>query len=194
MMNHPQASALRRFLWPKSLMLLCILGFLPQRGHAATAYAIDTPSRELTNPGTSAASTRPAAYSTPPTWPPWLADGHSAGWRWADTRGCENGTNMHAGSTVPGSEEARFWQAPLHLVNDLDQCKTHEVYAKRIDGPSFGHLLDLPVTIAPASAIVPIHKKVRFTGLARNAQVDAEVCLQISIRALLEFTQILDRA
>jgi hypothetical protein len=119
MMSHPQASALRRFVWPKSLVLL--LGFL-----LPSAYAIDTPLRDLSNPGrqtiSSAPSTGQAAYSIPPT--------------------------------VPESEKVRFWQAPLHLVNGLDQCKTQEVYAKELckDGPSFRHLLDRPVTTTPSSA------------------------------------------
>jgi hypothetical protein len=168
MMNHPQASALRPFIWPKSLVLL--LGFL-----LPSTYAIDTPLRDLSNPGrqTSAPSTEQAAYSIPTWWPPWLADDHSAGWRSADARGCENGTNMHAGRTVPESEEARFWQAPLYLVNGLDQCITQEAYAKRIDGPSFQHLPDRPVTTTPSSA------KVQLTGLTQHLQVDPAVWLEI---------------
>jgi hypothetical protein len=126
MLSHPQASALRRFVWPKSLVLL--LGFL-----LPSTNAIHTPLRDLSNPGrqTSTPSTGQAAYSIPPT--------------------------------VPESEEARFWQAPLHLVNGLDQCKTQEVYAKRIDGPSFRHLPDRPVTTTPSSA------KVQLTGLTQHS-------------------------
>jgi hypothetical protein len=158
MMSHPQASALRRFVWPKSLVLL--LGFL-----LPSTYAIGTPLRDLSNPGrqTSAQSSAGQAVYSIPTLPPWLADDHSTGWRWADARGFENGTNMHAGRTVPESEEARFWQAPLHLVNVLDQCKPQEVYAKRIDGPSFRHLPDRPVTTTPSSA------KVQLTGLTQHS-------------------------
>ena len=126
MLSHPQASALRRFVWPKSLVLL--LGFL-----LPSTNAIHTPLRDLSNPGrqTSTPSTGQAAYSIPPT--------------------------------VPESEEARFWQTPLYLVNGLGQCITQEVYAKRIDGPSFRHLPDRPVTTTPSSA------KVQLTGLTQHS-------------------------
>ena len=146
-MSHPQASALRQFVWPKSLVLLL-----------AIAIAVDTPLPDLSNPGrqTSAASTGQAAYSIPPT--------------------------------VPEPEDARFWQAPLHLVNGLDQCKTQEADAKRIDGPSYRHLPDLPVPTATSG------DKKQLTGLAQHSatrlQVHPAVWLKIPTRAA-ELTQIM---